>query len=124
MLQTQIRFRQLVLKQQYPDKSIFCFSVARKKLHSDQLASNLILLIESTPVLTHDDLKAPDQLIGQRIRHRFINEDGISSWYHGVVVGAPKPEVLQVLYFGEEEICEFTNLLQDFSDGDLELDSS
>ena len=39
MLQTQIRFRQLVLKQPYPDKSIFCFSVAKKKLHSHHIDS-------------------------------------------------------------------------------------
>ena len=121
LLQTQLRFRQFVLKQPYPDKTIFSFSKAKKKLSSDQLMSNLCELIDSSPrVEVADILSMPNSWIGKQIKHRFVDEqDSTTTWYHGLVVGAPEPQLFEVIYFGEE-IYEF-DLLQDYNDGDLEL---
>ena len=48
-LQVQIKFRQLVLKQEYKDKSVFNFSQNRKQFSSAKLYSNLVKLISSSP---------------------------------------------------------------------------
>ena len=120
-LQTQLRFRKHVLKQSYPeDKSVYCFSRMRRKLSSTELSANLLKLIDAFTVPTIEDiLKVPDRLVGVCIRHRF-EEEGVLKWYHGVVVGVLESKEFEVIYTGEQEICEF-DLMQDYYKGDLEV---
>ncbi len=79
-LQTQLHFGKQVLKQSYPDKSVFRFSRMRKKLSSSELTANLLKLISAVPVPTLQEiLKEPECLVGVSIQHRF-NDEGILRW--------------------------------------------
>ena len=68
--------------------------------------------------MVEDTLKSPEELVGREIKHRFENEDGSLTWYDGLVIGVNNMES-EVLYYGEEDVCEF-DLLHDFAKGDLE----
>lgn len=74
-------------------------------------------MIHAAPV--GDILKAPEELVGQEIKHCFQNEDGSFTWYDGLVIGINSME-FEVIYYGEEDVCEF-DLLYDLSKGDLEI---
>ena len=52
------------------------------------------------------------------IRHRFEDEDGLT-WYDVLVIGVTNME-FEVIYSGEEGICEF-DLLQDYMKSDLTI---
>ena len=66
---------------------------------------------------TEEILKVPSLLVGMEIRHRFEDEDGLT-WYDGLVIGVANME-FEVIYSGEEDICEF-DLLQDYMKSDLQ----
>ena len=86
-LETQLRFRQHVLKQTCTDKSMFCVSRKGKKLSSSELAANLLKLVSVAPSPTTGEvLRSPELLIGLEIRHRF-DDCGILTWYDGMVIG-------------------------------------
>ena len=57
-------------------------------------------------------------LVEMEIRHRFEDEDGLT-WYDGLVIGVANME-FEVIYSGEEGICEF-ELLQDYMKSDLTI---
>ena len=121
-LKTQLKFRQVVLKQTFPDKSVFQYSKAGKQLTSFELLQNLCKLMEASPCPTESEVLADLKLlVGTRISHRFEEENGDLTWYEGLVVGKiPDSELFEVIYFGEEEVYEF-ELLEDFHKGDLKL---
>lgn len=99
---------------------MYCVSRRGKKLSSCELSTNLCKLIHTAPSPTVEDiLKAPEKLVGQEIKHCFQNEDESLTWYKGLVVGINNMES-EVIYYGEEDICEF-DLLRDYSKGDLEI---
>ena len=57
------------------------------------------------------------------MEHTFSTEeeDGSLTWYDGLVVGhISETELFEVIYFGEDVICEF-ELLEDHGKGDLEF---
>ena len=119
LLEIQLRFRQHVLKQSHPDKSVYCLSRRGKKLASSEVSANLCKLIHATPCPTTEEiLKVPSLLVGMEIRYRFEDEDGLT-WYDGLVIGVADME-FEVIYSGEEGICEF-DLLQDYMKGDLTI---
>ena len=116
-LETQLRFRQHVLKQTCTDKSMFCVSRKGKKLSSSELATNLLKLVSVAPSPTTGEvLRSPELLIGLEIRHRF-DDCGILTWYDGMVIGMQDMDH-EVLYFGEKDVCQF-DLLEDLASGDL-----
>lgn len=121
-LKVQLKFRKVVLKQTYPDKSVFQYSIKGKQLTSCELLQNLCKVMDASPCPTVSAILAdPNLLVGTHILHRFEDEDGCQTWYEGLVVGrVPDSECFQVIYFGEEEICEF-ELLQDFYNNDLKF---
>ncbi len=88
-IKAQLRFRKTILEQSPPDEDqkIYNFSKAveegkRKDLTVDELTANLKLLIKAA-INTMQSLPPPvDNLVGQKITHRF--DDGI--WYSGEVV--------------------------------------
>ena len=51
--------------------------------------------------------------------HRF-EEDGSPTWYNGLVGHISDTKIFEVMYFGEDEICEF-ELLEDYSKNDLKF---
>ena len=119
-LETQLRFRQHVLKQSTTDKSLYCLSQNRRKLSSSELSANLMMLISAFPRPSLEEiLRSPQLLIGFEIQQRFENEDGDLTWYNGLVIGFNNTEH-EVLYSGEESICHF-NLFEDYSNGDLKI---
>ena len=67
---------------------------------------------------TEEILKVPSLLVGMEIRHRFEDEDGLT-WYDGLVIGVANME-FEVIYSGEEDICEF-DLLQDYMKSDITI---
>ena len=84
---------------------------------------NLCKLISSAkePPTIQQIVTNPRLLIGTRIRHRFEEEDGSLTWYEGLVIGhLSNAQTFEVVYFGEDEICEF-ELLEDYSKNDLKF---
>jgi hypothetical protein len=81
-LETQLRFRQHVLKQSTTDKSLYCVSRNRHKLSSSELSANLMKLISAYPHPSMEEiLHSPQLLIGLEIQHRFAdNWHGIMDW--------------------------------------------
>lgn len=119
-LRLQLKFRKVVLKQTFPDKSVFQYSNRGKQLTSGELLQNLCKLMDASPCPAESEILAdPNLLVGTRIAHRFEDEEGCLTWYEGLVVAkAPDSDLFEVMYFGEEEISEF-ELLQDFHTNDL-----
>ena len=98
-------------------------SKAKKQFSSQELLENLCKLISVAQELptVNKIVTNPRLLIGTRIQHRFEDEDGSLTWYEGLVVGhLPDTRTFEVLYFAEDEICEF-ELLEDYSKNDLKL---
>ena len=119
-LEFQLRFRQHVLKQPYSDKSVYYLSKNEKKLTSKELSAKLLMLISAAPSPTTGEiLKSPKLLIGMEIKHRFEDEEGIPTWYNGLVVGINDTEH-EVIYRVEESVYQF-DLLEDLMKGDLEI---
>lgn len=121
-LKTQLKFRQVVLKQAFSDKSVFQYSKAGKQLTSPELLQNLCKLMEASRCPTDLEVLADRKLlVGTQILHRFQDDDGDLTWYKGLVVGrVSDSELFEVLYFGEGEIYEF-ELLEDYHKGDLKF---
>lgn len=120
-LETQLRFRQHVLKQA-ADKSFYCLSKNRRKLSSSELAANLMTLTSTFPCPSLEEiLCSPQLLIGLEIQHRFEDEDEKLAWYNGLVVSFSNTEH-EVIYSGEETIYHF-NLFEDYSLGDLKINT-
>ena len=127
-MKLQISFQHKVLNQTNPDKSLFKFSHNRKQFSVAQLEKNLLLIIGVTEetefsnceLQLSDIMLRPELLVGKKIRHRFqVGEDLI--WYNGTVISIdPNTMEHQVQYDKEEDICSFA-LLEDISNGDLEL---
>ena len=121
-MKTQIRFRQTVLKQSFPDKTIFYFSKGRKQLQSTDLAKNLTTLIEAAPDPFNEIeiLYNPKLLVGTQIQHRFMDEDGDLAWYDGLVFNLIDEATFEVIYSDEDDVYQF-DLLEDYREGDLQL---
>ena len=119
-LKDQLKFRETILFQEFVDRSVFQFSKAKKQFLSQKLLENLCKLINVAQELPTVDTN-PRLLIRTRIQHRFEEEDCSLTWYEGLVVGhLPDTQTFEVVYFGEDEICEF-ELLEDYSKNDLKL---
>ena len=109
-LKDQMKFKEIVLCQDYFDRSVFQFSKAKKQFSSQKLLENLCKLISAAQELPpiQSILTNPRLLIGTCIQHRFEEEDGSLTWYDGLVVGhLPDTQSFEVVYFGEDEIREF-----------------
>ena len=122
-LKDQLKFREIILCQEYADRSVFQFSKAKKQFSSQKLLDNLCKLISSAkePPTRQQIVTNPRLLIGTRIQHRFEEEDGSLTWYEGLVIGhLSDAQTFEVVYFGEDEICEF-ELLEDYSKNDLKF---
>ena len=122
-LKDQLKFRETILCQEYADRSVFQFSKAKKQFSSQKLLDNLCKLINAAQELPTIEsiLTNPRLLIGIHIQHRFEEEDGSLTWYEGLVVGhLPDTQTFEVVYFGEDEICEF-ELLEDYGKNDLKF---
>ena len=88
-LKDQLKFREIILCQEYADRSVFQFSKAKKQFSSQMLLDNLCKLISSVkePPTIQQIVANPRLLIGTRIQHRFEEEDGSLTWYEGLVIG-------------------------------------
>ena len=125
-LKTQITFRKVVLEQPVSDKTLFNFS--SKGLGTfgiARLKANVLTLIRASCHLIEQTEKdnPGSMLVGQRVQHKFENEDGSSQWYHGKVI-SQVPGFLQwfnIIY--NDDDCVYTyRLLDDLSDGDLKIE--
>ena len=67
------------------------------------------------PLSEIETLYNPNLLVGMKIRHRFLDEDGNLEWYNGVVVGRSNETEFEVVYSDEDEVY----LLKDYHEGDL-----
>ena len=77
LLKLQINFRHKVLGQTHPDGTVFRFSQGGKKFTNEQLQDNLYKLLATEEDLNpslEDVLKRTQLLVGQRIKHRFVNK--------------------------------------------------
>ena len=115
-----VLYRALVC-QEYADQSFF--QKAKKQFSSQKLLDNLCKLISSAnepPRIQHIVIN-PRPLIGTCIQDRFEEEDGSLTWYEGPVIGhISDAQTFEVVYFEEDEICEF-ELLEDYSKNDLKF---
>lgn len=127
-LKLQFNFRQKVLGQTHPDKSLFKFSHNGKQYSVEQLKSNLCKILEDQGnhtsscenVLTDivkRILSQPELLVGKKIKQRF-SEDGKLVWYEGIVLSISKTREYEVVYDEDDDIYCFP-LLDDIKNGDL-----
>ena len=128
----QLNFRKVV-SQQVSDKALFSFSKEEKQHSVEQLRNNLVKIIgEAHPVIQKEPppkkqksndpyVKNPGLLVGKRVRHYFVNDDGQRQNYLGTVVGLVPGTCawFNVSYDDEDGICSFD--LLDYCDGDLEV---
>lgn len=120
-LETQLRFRQHVLKQA-ADKSLYCLSKNRRKLSSSELVANLMTLISIFPCPSLQEIiRSPQLLIGFEIQHRFEDEDGILTWYSGLVIGFNTEHSEHEVLYSEDETIYCFKLFEDYSNGDLKI---
>ena len=85
----------------------------------DNLSKLISAALELPPI--ESILTNPRLLIGTCIQHRFEEEDGSLTWYDGLIVGhLPDTQSFEVVYFREDEICEF-ELLEDYGKNDLKF---
>ena len=132
VLKLQINFRNKVLNQLPSNNALFKFSHCRKQFTVEQLKHNLYKLLEeeftvkeicnNTNSTLDEIVSKPQLLVGRRIRHRFQVE-GTSElvWYDGTVKNLnPETNEFQVIYDGEDEVCNYA-LLDDIRSGDLSL---
>ena len=122
-LQTQLKFRKIVLQQAHNDKEVFTFSKKGVgQFNSSRLRSNLLKLIDASEseVLSHSvDIY---QLVGKIVDHMFIeNEQEVT--YQGKVISQVSgfPSWYNVVYEKEPDIVYTFNLDEDLSNGDLKI---
>ena len=115
-LKTQLSFRNKVLEQKHPEKDIFFLS-KKKKLSVDEVVNNLKKLLLPQPLISRNE-----SLVGQRIRHRWVDCDGVEQWYYGKILSIVPgtDEWFNVTYDGESQVLSL-NLLLDIEKGDLEF---
>ena len=106
-LKVQLKFRKVALKQTFPDKSVFQYSIKGKQLTSRELLQNLCKLMDALPRPTESAILAnPNLLIGTCFAHRFEDEDGCLAWYEGLVVGkVPDSEAFKLSTFGKKKFA-------------------
>ena len=131
-LKTQLLFRKNVLKQEYPDPTIWYFSTKGKQRTVTELKNNLIKLTNVTyerdsedqigEITLTDVMKNPTLLIGRRIEQIFEESDGTTNWYQGTVLKRlpDNDSMFEVMYDDDEETYTF-NLMEDIIIGDLRL---
>ena len=130
VLKLQINFRNKVLNQLPSNSPLFKFSHCRKLFTTEQLKYNLYKLLEeeftvqqTTSNSTLEEiLSKPQLLVGRRIRHQFrLEESSELVWYNGTVEEMnPETNEFQVVYDGEDEVCNYA-LLDDIRNGDVSL---
>ena len=117
--EAQIKFRQVVLKQECEDKTAFTFFQNKRQFSSSKLYNNLHKLFSDSHPSKVEVIANPQLLVGVTIQHCFEDEDGTLTWCEGLVVGQiDDTELFVVLYFGEDEICE-SELIDDLRNQDL-----
>ena len=87
-LESQLRFRQRVMRQPPPRKGIYIL-VQKQKMNAEFLQKKLTILfdaVDSCTVLPVDSF----QMIGKRVRHRWEDEGGDYRWYEGRVINIIK----------------------------------
>ena len=112
-------FRKNVLKQEYPDPTIWYFSTKGKQRTVTELKNNLIKLTNVTyerdsedqigEITLTDVMKNPNLLIGRRIEQIFEESDGTTNWYQGTVLKRlpDNDSMFEVMYDDDEETYTF-----------------
>ena len=121
-LKAQLNFRKRVLEQTHEDKEIFHVTKHGKQLSLTELVDNLKKLL-STHSLQDCTVSLPHlDLVGKRIRHKWVDEDGKEEWYCGCILSLVPGTIewFNVQYDGEEEILTL-NLYTDIDNGDLDI---
>ena len=141
-LKAQIKFRKLVLLQEYDDKSVFNFSKKGKQLSVEDFKNNLIKLINANEYSHNDSpslssnfknsqysndpyIKEPSTLVGTTVEHTFIIDEGTGECqtFHGKIISQVKvgkdKTFFNIKYEGFEDKYWTYQILQDYIDGDL-----
>ena len=144
-LKNQIKFRKLVLLQEYhQDKTIFQFSIKGKQLSVLELKQNLSKLVNASEDITDDPtqplshnsdqndgedpyIRDPSQLVGKVVYHTFLVDDTSKEYctFRGKVtkqinVGRNK-SFFNIVYDGFEDRYWTYQLLEDYMNGDLKI---
>ena len=91
-----------------------------------ELVDNLKKLLSQHPaidLLQDSTVSSPHlDLIGKRIRHKWVDEDGKEEWYCGHILSLVSGTIewFNVQYDGEEEVLTL-NLYTDIHNGDLDI---
>ena len=141
-LKAQIKFRKLVLLQEYDDKSVFNFSKKGKQLSVEDFKNNLIKLINANEYSHNDSpslssnfknsqysndpyIKEPSTLVGKTVEHTFIIDEGTGECqtFRGKIISQVKvgkdKTFFNIKYEGFEDKYWTYQILQDYIDGDL-----
>ena len=121
-LKAQLNFRKRVLEQTHENKEIFHITKHGKRLSVTELVDNLKKLLSMHP-LQDSTVSSPHlDLVGKRIRHKWVDEDGKEEWYCGCILSSVPGTIewFNVQYDGEEEILTL-NLYTDIDNGDLDI---
>ena len=125
-LKVQLRFRKMVLQQQYEDMSVFQFSKkGAGQFPSDVLKQNLLLLIgdaATLPTRNSESGEVTVELVGAQIDHQFTEDDQLVVYSGKVVSQVPGfPDWFNVVYDNEPDTIYTYRLLEDLNNGDLKV---
>ena len=87
-----------------------------------ELIDNLKKLLPQRPFQDNTVSSPHQDLVGKRIRHKWVDEYGKKKWYHGRILSLVPGTIewFNVQYDGEEEVLTL-NLYTDIDNGDLDI---
>ena len=113
LLKTQVRIRRKVLGQKIP----IAFTAKRKQRSITVVSKELCEFVDENPLPEH--IRNPTSLVGKKIKHRFLEETGGSTWYFGTVIDYSEQEKTHCLKYEEDSEHYQFDLTIDLILGDL-----
>ena len=118
LLRTQIKIRRKVLCQTVP----IVFTTNRKQRPITDIVKELCDFIDKTtfPTECAKFIEDPINLVGERIKHKFKDEDsGDLVWYHGTVIGYSNEEKTHCITYEGDDEQYYYDIILDLLIGDL-----
>ena len=117
-LESQLQFRKKVLKQQYPDKTVFVLKPKGKQCSIEELTEDMKRLIRASMELDNESDHV-SWLVGKEVSHVFrLGDEHVT--YHGRVLGTVVEyrAWFNICYDGDDELYQY-DLLSNYAEGNL-----
>lgn len=120
-LKCQLDFRKKVLEQSGP-RDLYFMSKNKKKLSVQEVTNNLLILISPMhlPTPISPFIATQESLVGRRICHKWLQEDGTENFYYGKILGlVPGTTSWFNIQYDDEDTVLSLNIFIDIEKGDL-----